>query len=90
MSFSRRGPFLDSNYSNLIAFDVQMRYNGGLDTGLTQVNAIISVDGQWITLHHERILWLSPEYRPGRSTVRDGMIFVGNKSGLVSVMKLCF
>lgn len=58
-------------------------YSGSYNSGHPQVDAITSVDGQWITLHHERILWLPSEYRPGLSPIRGGMVIVGKTSGLV-------
>ena len=87
MSFSRRGPFIDSNVGS---FNIQMWYNENYGSGLSQVDTVISVDGQWVTLHHEGILWLPPEYRPGRSTAHGEMDIIGDKFGLVSAMEFFF
>jgi len=43
----------------------------------------VSDDGVWITGSGRNLLWLPPEYRPGRSAVAGSTVAVGCVSGRV-------
>jgi hypothetical protein len=42
------------------------------------------VNGDWVTLSSERILWLPPEYRPGRWVSQGDTIVIGSRTGRIT------
>ncbi|KAH7173307.1 uncharacterized protein B0J16DRAFT_311083 [Fusarium flagelliforme] len=47
----------------------------------------INIDGEWITKHGKKILWLPAEFRPGRSAVFKSTVAIGCNSGRVLIMR---
>jgi WD40 repeat protein len=44
------------------------------------------LEGKWLCLHGEKILWLAQEYRPTCLAINDGILALGHKSGRVSFL----
>ena len=47
----------------------------------------IFVQEQWITRKMENVLWLPPEYRPGRVAVHGSVVALGSVSGRVLILE---
>jgi len=45
----------------------------------------IGMDGDWMTLSSERILWVPPEYRPSGWASRNGIVVLGSGAGRVTI-----
>ncbi|KAF2737776.1 hypothetical protein EJ04DRAFT_487350 [Polyplosphaeria fusca] len=46
------------------------------------------VEDQWISVDHQRLLWLPPEYRPACSAVNGQLVYLGHSSGRMSLLNL--
>ncbi|KAK4071258.1 uncharacterized protein Triagg1_6289 [Trichoderma aggressivum f. europaeum] len=53
---------------------------------LTNYN--ISPDGEWVMRQSEKLLWLTPEYRPGHAAIYKSQIAIGSESGNVIILNL--
>jgi hypothetical protein len=63
---------------------------GNVSSCFPRVNAeMIALNGQWITIHGDRVLWLPPEYRPRCSAVKDNTLALGHASGRISFIRFC-
>ncbi|KAI9862795.1 MAG: hypothetical protein M1813_004291 [Trichoglossum hirsutum] len=46
------------------------------------------VEGQWVVLEEQSLLWLPPEYRPTCAVVYEDVICLGHSSGHVTILKI--
>ncbi|KAI9709019.1 MAG: hypothetical protein M1828_002553 [Chrysothrix sp. TS-e1954] len=82
IEFSLDGQQLLTNFGNLSLMP-------GVQQNLTAPQALpgnhLNVQGRWINLGKEKLIWLPHEYQASSSTVKDDMLAVGHRSGRLSV-----
>jgi WD40 repeat protein len=75
--------------TNLGSLNIQHWYNNNT-SNLPETNVeVLILEGQWVALQSEKVLWLPPEYRPTCSVVKGGTLALGHASGRVSFMEFC-
>jgi hypothetical protein len=47
----------------------------------------LGIEGDWITLSSQRILWLPPEYRPGDWASKNDTIIISSGTGRVTFVR---
>ncbi|KAI9667819.1 MAG: hypothetical protein M1821_000638 [Bathelium mastoideum] len=48
----------------------------------------VSIQDEWISLNHQNILWLPPNYRPHRSAIHKDLICLGHSNSRVTFLKI--
>ncbi|KAF5860731.1 hypothetical protein ETB97_001238 [Aspergillus alliaceus] len=81
LEFSKDGSHLNTNLGSLTIRSWCDKHT--CDTPNTDAN-IFLLEGQWVTLGGEKVLWLPPEHRPHCSAVKDNTLILGHASGRIS------
>ena len=86
MKFSECGQYLETDRGTLT---VDPKYGNDTTSKLPKSysNLLLEDNGHWVALDGEKVLWLPPEYRPGRfsPSAFSGMVLAfGKSSGRVS------
>ncbi|KAE8386476.1 NACHT and WD40 domain protein [Aspergillus alliaceus] len=81
LEFSKDGSHLNTNLGSLTIRSWCDKHT--CNTPNTDAN-IFLLEGQWVTLGGEKVLWLPPEHRPHCSAVKDNTLILGHASGRIS------
>jgi WD domain, G-beta repeat len=76
---------------NLLSIPLQTRLSSTIARTprppLNPLGGKLGIQGDWITLSSQRILWLPPEYRPGEWASENATITIGSGTGRVTFVR---
>ena len=84
VAFSRDGEHLDTDQGQIaLPSDISSSVFNQI-----KVSSSAFVEGQWVGLAKQRLLWLPPEYRSTCEAVYENTICIGHASGHVTILKI--